>query len=136
MNPSRLIISARSGLSAIVLGLLFVMAACSGGGSNNVSDPPTLVSVQVAAPSINLTVGDSEQLIDGSGKLALALFIQDFLAFDLGVYFIQAYIRFTGDGKQLADGSSELVLVQDLRALWRIDSRMRRRLVCGRHSCW
>src|SRR2546430_321189 len=62
MNPSRLIISTRSGLSAIVLGLLFVMAACSGGGSNNVSDPPTLVSVQVAAPSINLTVGDSEQL--------------------------------------------------------------------------
>src|SRR2546423_1400790 len=62
MNPSRLIISTRSGLSAIVLGSLFVMAACSGGGSNNVSDPPTLVSVQVAAPKTNLTVGDSEQL--------------------------------------------------------------------------
>ncbi len=62
MNPSRLTLSTRSGLYAIVLGLLFVMAACSGGGSNTVNNPPTLVSIQVAAPNTNLTVSQSEQL--------------------------------------------------------------------------
>jgi len=62
MNTSGLIISTRSGLLAIALGSLFALAACGGGGSQTVTNPPTLVSIQVVAPNTNLIVSQSEQL--------------------------------------------------------------------------
>jgi trimeric autotransporter adhesin len=67
MDTSGLIISTRSGLSAIVLGSLFALVACGAGGSQTVTNSPTLVSIQVSTPNANLTVGDSEQ-VTATGK--------------------------------------------------------------------
>ena len=67
MKTSRLIISTRSGLTAIVLGSLFSLVACGAGGSNTVTNPPTLVSIQVSTPNANITVGDTEQ-VTATGK--------------------------------------------------------------------
>src|ERR1700730_7656008 len=63
MNPSRLITSTRSVLSAIVLSSLFAMLGCGGsGGSNPPPNPATMVSIQVSAINTNLIVSQTEQL--------------------------------------------------------------------------
>lgn len=62
MNNTSRLISTRSLLSGIVLSLLFALAACGGGGTTTVTNPPSLVSIAVAAPNTNLVVGDTDSL--------------------------------------------------------------------------
>jgi len=61
MNSS-LITSTRKALFAIVLSCLLTALGCAGGGSGSGNNPPTLVSIQVAAANNNVVVGQTEQL--------------------------------------------------------------------------
>jgi trimeric autotransporter adhesin len=62
MNSSPLTLSTRNLLFAIVLASLLATFGCAGGGSGSKTNPPALVSIQVASVNTNLIVGQTSQL--------------------------------------------------------------------------